>query len=89
MNEEMTRYEALLACRDQAGSDSQLARDLGTNQPRVWRMIKKSKQMHEDFVLKASELYGIPPYVLRPDLYPRDLGKRFYGVDQRAQRTAA
>lgn len=89
MLEEMTRYEALIACRDKAGSDSQLARDLGTYQPRVWRMINQSKQMHEDFVLLASELYGIPPFVLRPDLYPRDLGERFYGVDHRALRGAA
>lgn len=88
MIEEMTRYEALKACRDKAGSDSQLARDLGTNQPRVWRMINQSKQMHEDFVLIAADLYDIPPFVLRPDLYPRDLGQRFYGVDLRAGRAA-
>lgn len=84
MNEEMTRYEALLACREKAGSDSQLARDLEINQPRVWRMLNQSKQMHQDCVLKASELYDIPPYLLRPDLYPRDLHYRFYGVDRRA-----
>ena len=88
MIEALTRYEALLACRDKAGSDSQLARDLGTNQPRIWRMINQSKQMHEDFVLMAADLYGIPPFVLRPDLYPRNLAQRFYGVDQHSGRAA-
>ena len=52
-------------------------------------MVNQTKQMHEDFVLRAAELYDVPPYFLRPDLYPRDLGQRFYGVDQHAARTAA
>ena len=85
----MTRYEALLKCRDVAGSDSKMARDMGTSQPTVWRWINQSKQLPADYVLKASELYGISPSDLRPDLYPRDLGTRFYGTDGRAHRVPA
>ena len=81
----MTRYEALLACRDKAGSDSQLARDLKTSQPKVWRWINQSKQMPAEFVMEAERLYQVPCYFLRPDLYPRDrFDARFLGVDRRA-----
>lgn len=87
MDEEMTRYEALLACRDKAGSDSQLARDLKTSQPKVWRWINQSKQMAGEFVLEAERLYGVPCYFLRPDLYPRArFDTRFLAVDGAATR---
>lgn len=92
MNEEPTRYEALLMCRDCAGSDSQMARDLRIAQPKVWRWINQSKQMPPEFVLTAERLYGVSRHHLRPDIYPVDLPPapaRFFGVDRRgASRTA-
>jgi len=70
MEAELTRYEALIACRDAAGSDSQMARDLGVTQPRVWRWVNQSKQMPPEYVLPAETKYGIARHQLRPDIYP-------------------
>lgn len=94
----LTRYEALIRCRDAAGSDSALARALSeakpempVTQPRVWRWINQSRQMPGDYVLAAASLYGVSPSDLRPDLYPRELltdqyvEDRFCGIDLRAR----
>lgn len=88
----MTRYEALLKCRDAAGSDTQMATDLSTNQPKVWRWVNQSKQLPAEFVLTAERLYGVSRHDLRPDIYPREhmvdqaSGTRFMGVDRHAGR---
>lgn len=87
MNVEITRYEALIACRDAAGSDSQMARDLGVSQPVVWRWINQSKQMPAEYVLPAEELYEVSRHFLRPDLYPYEPARpnaplSWKGVDQ-------
>lgn len=87
MIEDMTRYEALLLCRDRAGSDSQMARDLEVAQPKVWRWINQSKQLPGEYVLRAECLYGVSRCHLRPDLYPVDLPpapSRWFGGDRRA-----
>jgi DNA-binding transcriptional regulator YdaS (Cro superfamily) len=87
MDEELTRYEALCLCRDRAGSDSQMARDLGVPQPKVWRWINQSKQLPAEYVLTAERLYGVPCYHLRPDIYPVEMleaSSRWSGVDHRA-----
>ena len=84
MFEEMTRFEALKACRDKAGDDSKLARALGTNQPKVWRWMNQTKQIGAEYVLLAEQLYGVSRHVLRPDYYPREV--RFLGVDMAAGR---
>jgi DNA-binding transcriptional regulator YdaS (Cro superfamily) len=73
MERELTPYEALMACRERAGSDSQMARDLDTNQPRIWRIINTSKRLPAEYVLTAERLYGVDRTQLRPDLYPRGL----------------
>jgi DNA-binding transcriptional regulator YdaS (Cro superfamily) len=96
----MTRFEALKKCRDRAGSDSQLARDLSVTQPRVWRWLNQSKQMPPECVLKAEEIYGVSRHDLRPDIYPRAIDGRdtlvdqcsdlrFHGVDREPRRSAA
>lgn len=72
MDNSITRYEALLACRDMAGSDSRLGRDLGIPQSTMWRIINSSKQLPAEYVLKAERLYGVSRHDLRPDIYPRD-----------------
>lgn len=69
---ELTRFEALLACRDAAGSDSQMARDLGTTQPTIWRWCNQAKQLPAEYVLKAEQLYAVSRHDLRPDIYPRN-----------------
>lgn len=68
-----TRFNALVACRDAAGSDSQLARDLGLTQPTIWRWMKQTKQMPAEYVLSAEELYGVSRHLLRPDIYPHEI----------------
>lgn len=73
MIDKQTRYEALVACRDAAGSDSQMARDLGVAQPTVWRWMRKSKQLPAEYVLTAERLYSVSRHALRPDIYPREI----------------
>lgn len=91
MEKQLTRYEALLACRDKAGSDSALARGLGLSQPTVWRWINQTKQMPAEYVLAAEAAFGISRYDLRPDIYPRTApmvaamqGVQFYGAGRRS-----
>jgi len=85
MNSDLTPFEALMACREKAGSDSQMARDLETNQPRIWRIINTSKRLPAEYVLKAERLYGVPRHLLRPDIYPRGLvDGEPYNVDEPA-----
>lgn len=70
MDNDLTRYEALIACRDCAGSDSQMARDLGVPQSTMWRWLNQTKRLPAEYVLKAEELYGVSRHALRPDIYP-------------------
>lgn len=70
MDRSKTRYEALLACRDKAGSDSQMARDLEVPQSTMWRWLHQSKQLPAEYVLTAERLYGVSRHDLRPDIYP-------------------
>lgn len=73
MDEDITPYEALVLCRDKAGSDSQMARDLQVSQPKVWRLINQSKLLPAEYVLAAEALYGVSRHHLRPDIYPATL----------------
>ena len=90
MDRHLTRYEALKQCRDAAGSDSQLARDLGVPQPTMWRWLNQTKQLPAEYVLRAEELYGVSRHLLRPDIYPvehdRSPYARFHAVDGGARR---
>jgi len=76
MDSELTRYEALIACRDSAGSDSQMARDLGVPQSTMWRWINQTKQLPAEYVLMAERLYRVSRHDLRPDIYPRERRRR-------------
>ena len=82
-------FELLEQLVEKAGSQSELARQLGCSPTAVWKWLQSSKRIGADYVLKASELYGVSPSDLRPDLYPRDLGTRFYGIDGLANRVPA
>jgi DNA-binding transcriptional regulator YdaS (Cro superfamily) len=62
--------EALITCRNRAGSDSQMARDLHVSQPRVWQGINRAKLLPAEYVLSAEVLYGVSRHLLRPDIYP-------------------
>lgn len=85
MDKALTRYEALMACRDAAGSNSQLGRDLEVPTTTIWRWLNQSKQLPAEYVLSAERLYGVSRHVLRPDIYPVEVsGPRpgFIGVDR-------
>lgn len=88
----MTRFEALQACAQKAGSISALGRDLGIPQSTMSRIYNSSKQLPAEHVLRAERLYGVSRHDLRPDIYPRELmvdrmvGSRFMGVDGQAHR---
>lgn len=90
MDANLTPFEALMACRDKAGSQSQLARDLGCSQTAVWKMIQSAKRMSAEYVLRAEQLYGVSRHAIRPDIYPRDYPlapddeRRWIGIDQDA-----
>lgn len=70
MDRQFTRYEALTACRDAAGSDSQMARDLDVPQSTMWRWLNQTKQLPAEYVLRAEQIYGVSRHALRPDIYP-------------------
>lgn len=90
MDKQMTPFEALEACLKAAGSQSQLARDLGCTQPAIWKMIQSAKRMSPEYVLTAERLYRVSRHDLRPDIYPRDYPlapddeRRWIGVDMAA-----
>lgn len=76
MDRHLNRYEALKACRDAAGSDSQMARDLGVPQSTMWRWLNQTRQLPAEYVLRAEEIYGVSRHLLRPDIYPIERRRR-------------
>lgn len=94
MNRALSPFDALMACRRMAGSDSQMARDLGIPQATMWRMLNQSKELRADLVLAAERLYGVSRHDLRPDYYPREamvdhrVADRFATLDLRTRSAA-
>lgn len=89
MDNAPTRYQALLACRDKAGSVSKMGRDLGIPQSTMSRIINSAKQLPAEYVIAAERLYGVSRHFLRPDIYPiepRSSSTPMKAVDQSAAR---
>ena len=76
MGNHRSPLEALSACRDAAGSESQMARDLGVPQSTMWRWLNQAKELPAEYVLEAERRYGVSRYDLRPDIYPRERARR-------------
>jgi len=55
-----------------AGSQSNLARQIGVSQPRVWHWINKASVIPAEYVLPIERATGITRHELRPDIYPQD-----------------
>jgi len=55
-----------------AGSQSELARQIGVAQASVWKMLHKAHRASAEFVLKIEAATGVSRHDLRPDLYPRE-----------------
>lgn len=89
-----TPLEALQQALDVAGSQSELARICGVQQPTVWKWLQTSKRLPAEHVLRVEAATGVPRHHLRPDIYPADLGPSpswspsFYGVDTGAGRVS-
>lgn len=80
----MTRFEALKAAVERAGTQSAFAKEMDVTQPTVWRWLRQSKQLPAEYVLRAEQLFGISRHDLRPDIYPREVPNvpaAFIGVD--------
>lgn len=90
MVETPTPYEALLRTVDVLGSQSELARVCGVSPTAVWKWMQSSKRLPEPYVLTVEAATGVPRHLLRPDIYPADLGPgpRWHGVDGRVDRYA-
>ena len=57
-----------------AGSQSALARAIGTTQATVWKWLNKGLPITPKLVLAIEVATGISRHDLRPDLYPREPG---------------
>ena len=60
----------LVRAIDAAGSQSELARRLGTRQSTVSSWLLRSGRVPAEFVLKVEAATGISRHDLRPDIYP-------------------
>lgn len=57
---------------DLAGSQAELARQIGLSQTSVWKMLHRAGRATAEFVLKIEVATGVSRHDLRPDLYPRE-----------------
>ncbi len=56
------------------GGQRATARALGVTQPTVLRWVRGHCPISAEFVLRVEEASGISRHLLRPDIYPADLG---------------
>lgn len=68
-----TRFEALQLVVEAYGSQEATADALGVHQSTVSRWLDRTKQLPHEHVLKAEEDTGVPRYLTRPDVYPRNM----------------
>lgn len=69
-----TPFEALQNAVDQAGSQSALARICGVSQTAVWKWLQSSKRLPAEYCLAVERETGVSKHLLRPDIYPADVG---------------
>lgn len=67
-----TELDSLERAVSIAGSQSELARQIGVAQASVWKMVNRAKRASAEFVLKIEAATGVSRHDLRPDLYPRE-----------------
>jgi len=90
MIEEVTPFRALQMVRAQFASERAMAQVFEVSQPTVWRWLNQYQQLPAEHVLRAEQLTGISRHLLRPDIYPADLGPSpaWRGVDNGRQRVS-
>jgi len=74
MEAEATPFEALQDAVGQAGSQSALARICGVSQTAVWKWLQSSKRLPAEYCLAVERETGVSKHLLRPDIYPADVG---------------
>lgn len=85
-----TPFDALSQAIAHVGSQSALARICGVGQSTVWKWVQQGHRLPAEHVLTVETATGIPRHLLRPDIYPVDLGPSpaWKGVDQGTQRVS-
>lgn len=73
MDNELSPYEALQLAVQRAGGQTATARFCGVSQNTVWKWLQSSKRLPAEHVLVVERETGVPRWMLRPDIYPRDL----------------
>ena len=73
MVEQITPFEALVQALDIAGSKAELARICECSHTAVLKMVQSAKRLSPQFVLRVEAATGVPRFLLRPDIYPRDM----------------
>lgn len=66
------QQSAIVEAVRRAGSQSALARLIGTSQATVWKWLNKGLPITPVLVLAIEAATGVSKHDLRPDLYPRD-----------------
>ncbi len=69
-----TPFEALKTAVSEAGSQSALARICGISQTAVWKWLQSSKRLPAEYCLVVERETGVSKHLLRPDIYPADVG---------------
>jgi Uncharacterized protein conserved in bacteria, prophage-related len=87
MGLDTTPRDALEQAIDKAGSQTAFAALCGVSQAAVWKWLQTAKRLPAEYVLTVEAATGIPRHLLRPDIYPADLGPSpaWQGVDHGAQ----
>lgn len=73
MTQDVTPFEALQKAVSLAGGQSATARICGVSQTAVWKWLQSGKRLPAEHVLPMAAATGVPPYQLRPDIYPLSL----------------
>lgn len=69
---EQTTLQRALAAEPFGGNQSKFAEAIGTSQQNISNWTRSGRDLPAEFVLKAEEVTGIPRWVWRPDIYPKD-----------------
>lgn len=72
MNIELLCLESLKEAVEKAGGQTALATLINVRQSYVWNWLNRNKKTPADQVIKIEKATGVPRYLLRPDIYPRE-----------------
>lgn len=90
MSLDITPRDALVQAIERTGSQTAFASLCHVSQAAVWKWLQTAKRLPAEYVLTVEATTGIPRHLLRPDIYPADLGPSpaWQGVDHGTQRVS-